>query len=197
MLMKTPSHSLLAADDSFLAVIDVQDAFLAKLPSPESERLLNNICWIINLAQWIQIPLIVTAEEYPEQPLADKLIHTLPLHTQIFNKMIFGLADQPDLFAAVEHTQRKTAVLVGLETDVCITHSAIGLLEKGYRVAAVVDAVGSPAPGQEIGLARMQNAGVIMVNMKSLFYEWLRTVEAVNRFHQELPEMRVLAGIVL
>jgi len=43
----------------------------------------------------------------------------------------------------------------------------------------------------------MQNAGIIMVNMKSLFYEWLRTVEAVTRFHQELPEMRAAAGITL
>ncbi len=191
------SCSLLDADDSVLIIIDVQDDFLDKLPPQESDRLLNNVCWLTAVSQWKHIPLIVTAEEVDEMPVAAKLMHTLPANTPIFDKMSFGLAHQPDILAAVEDTGRKTAVLIGLETDVCVTHSAIGLLEKGYRVAVVVDAVSSPAPGQEIGLNRMQNAGVLLVNMKSLFYEWLRTVKTVNRFHKELPHMRDLSGIVL
>ncbi len=194
---KTNSYSLLDADGSVLIIIDVQDAFLDKLPPQESARLLNHVCWLVTVAQWKQIPLIVTAEEVDEMPVAAKLMHALPANAPIFDKTSFGLAAQPDIFAAVESTGRKTAVLIGLETDVCVTHSAIGLLEKGYRVAVVVDAVNSPAPGQEMGLNRMQSAGVLLVNMKSLFYEWLRTVEVVNRFHQELPHMRDLSGIVL
>jgi nicotinamidase-related amidase len=190
-------YSLLDADDSVLIVIDVQDAFLEKLPRPESERLLNNVCWLVKLAVWKHVPLIVTAEEYEAQPLAGKLIETLPAHTSVLDKHVFGLAHQPDILKAVEETARNTAVLIGLETDVCVLHSALGLLEQGYRVAAVTDATGTPAPGQELGLDRMRNAGVILVNMKGLFYEWLRTVEEVKRFHKELPEMRKLAGVVL
>ena len=121
----------------------------------------------------------------------------MPDNTPIFDKESFGLAHQPDILAAVEKTGRKTVVLVGLETDVCVLHSAIGLLEKGYRAAVVADATGSPAPGQEFGLNRMRSAGVIIVNLKGLFYEWLRTIEMVNRFHKELPHMRELAGVVL
>jgi nicotinamidase-related amidase len=99
--------------------------------------------------------------------------------------------------AAVDKTGRKTAVLIGLETDVCVMHSAIGLLEHGYRVVVIADATGTPDPGQEVGLTRMRNAGAVIMNMKGLFYEWLRTVEAVSRFHKELPDMRGQAGIVL
>jgi len=190
-------YSLLDADDSILIVIDVQDAFLGKLPTDVSQRLLNNVCWLISLAQWLQIPLIVTAEEFDQQPLASQLVDSLPPDMAVFNKVIFGLAQQPDILAAVEKTKRRTAVLIGLETDVCITHSAIGLLEKSYRVAVVTDATGTPVPGQEVGLNRMQNAGVLLVNMKSIFYEWLRSVENVNRFHRELPHMRGLAGTTL
>jgi len=190
-------YSLIDADDSVLVVIDVQDAFLGKLPLEDSERLLNNVCWLIRLAMWKQIPLIVTAEEFQQQPLARKLADILPADTPIFDKVMFGLAHQPDILAAVEGTGRKTAVLIGLETDVCVMHSALGLLERGYRVVVVVDATGTSAPGQEIALKRMQNAGAILVNMKGLFYEWLRTVKAVNRFHKELPDMRELAGIEL
>ncbi len=194
---KPDNYALLEADDSVLIAIDVQNAFLDKLPASDQQQLLNKVCWLIEVARWQQIPLIVTAEEFDQQPLAEKLVDVISDDTPVFNKMVFGLADQPDILNAVEATQRRTVVLVGLETDVCVMHSAIGLLERGYRVAVVVDAVGTPAPNQETGLQRMQAAGVILMNMKSLFYEWLRTVEVVNRFHQELPHMRQQAGVVL
>jgi nicotinamidase-related amidase len=191
------SHSLIDAGDSLLVVIDVQDVFLDKLPEQEREGLLNNVCWLVKLAMWRQIPLVVTAEELHRQPPSRQLLDTLPADTPIFDKVIFGLARQPDILAAVKHTGRKTAVLVGLETDVCVMHSAIGLLEQGYRVAVVVDATGTTAPGQELGLDRMRSAGALIVHMKGLFYEWLPTVEDVKRFHREMPDMRALAGIVL
>jgi hypothetical protein len=54
------------------------------------------------------------------------------------------------------------------------------------------DAVGTPAPGQELGLRRMERAGVIVNTI-----EWLRTVETINRFHNELPDARELAGMML
>lgn len=190
-------YSLLDADDSVLIVIDVQNVFLDKLPRLESERLLKGVCWLIRVALWKQIPLVVTAEESQKQPLARELVQTLPGSTPVLDKVSFGLAHQPDILAAVEGTSRKTAVLVGLETDVCVMHSALGLLEREYRVAVVADAVGSPGKGQETGLDRMKSAGAVVVDQKGLFYEWLRTIEAVDRFHEELPDMRGLSGVVL
>jgi len=139
----------------------------------------------------------VTAEEIHKQPLAPRIVQSLPAGAPIFDKATFGLAHQPNILSAVEQTGRKTAVLIGLETDVCVAHSAIGLIEQGYRVAVVADATGTLQPGQEIGLGRMQNAGAVIVSTKSLFYEWMRTVEAVNHFHRERPNMRDLDGIVL
>ena len=196
MLERMNPFSLLEADDCVLVVIDVQDAFLDKLPAQESSSLLANVVWLIRLAQWRQVPLLVTAEESASQPVAAKLLQSLPSDTAIHEKHVFGLADQPNLLGTLQRTGRKTAVLVGLETDVCVMHSALGLLEHGFRVAVICDAVGTPAPGQELGLRRMERAGVIMTNIKGLFYEWLRSVEAINRFHDELPDMRD-AGIVL
>ena len=197
MTSRKISHSLIDAEDSVLTVIDVQDVFLDKLPPQESEGLLSRVCWLIGVAQWKQIPVIVTAEEIQKQPLASKLTQSLPAGASVFDKVSFGLAHQPNVLAAAKETGRKTAVLIGLETDVCVTHSAIGLLTEGYRVAVVADATATPAPGQEIGLRRMQNAGATIVSTKSLFYEWMRTIEMVNRFHKECPDLREPAGIVL
>jgi nicotinamidase-related amidase len=197
MLEYMNPFALLEADDSVLVVIDVQDTFLNKLSPQESSSLLAKIVWVTRLAQWRQVPLLITAEEPKTQPVAAKVLQSLPVNTPIHEKHVFGLADQANLLETLQQTGRKTMVLVGLETDVCVMHSALGLLEHGFRVAVICDAVGTPAPGQELGLRRMEQAGVTITNIKGVFYEWLRTVEAINRFHDELPDMRELADVML
>jgi nicotinamidase-related amidase len=113
----------------------------------------------------------------------------LPPGTQVHNKMSFGLAADPAILAAAERTGRNTAALVGLETDVCIAQSAIGLIQNGYRVAAVADATGSPGSGHAFGLERMRDAGALVLGLKGLYYEWLRTVERADRFREEHAEI--------
>ena len=194
---KGEHYSLLDADDCVLVVIDVQDAFLSRLSRQDSEWLLNTVRWLIVVAQWIEIPLVVTAEEMCKQPLAAGLADTLAGETPVFDKVSFDLTQQPDILAAVRQTGRQTAILVGMETDVCVMQSAIGLLEQGYRVVVVGDATNTSSLGQEVSWSRMQSAGVIMVNAKGLFYEWLRDVEMVNRLHRELPDIRGLSGGIL
>jgi hypothetical protein len=106
--------------------------------------------------------------------------------------MSFGLTADPVILAAVERTKRKTAVLVGLETDVCVAQSALGLLQRGYRVAVLADATGSPGTGHAFGLDRMRGAGALVLGLKGLYYEWLRTVERADQFraqHAEGPSL--------
>ena len=183
------SHALIDADDSVLIAIDVQDYFLKKLPTEESDRLLKRAAWLMKVAEWRKIPIIVTAEELQKHPVAPKILQSLPSGTRVFDKSIFGLTYQSDIMKQVQETQRNTAVLIGLETDVCVAHSAIGLLEHGFRVAVVADATASPENGQEIGLNRMRNAGAVIVSAKSIFYEWIRNLERNERFQKECPEL--------
>jgi nicotinamidase-related amidase len=190
-------YALLDAGDSVLMAIDVQDAFLAKLPLETSSRLLNRLCWLVQVAVWKRVPLIVTAEEKDVQPLARQLEEILPDGVAVLEKGSFGLAEQANILSVVEDTRRRTAVLCGLETDVCVMHSALGLLVRGYRVAVVADATGTPEPGHTLGIERVRAAGGIITNVKGVFYEWLRTVVEVQRFHKEMPAMRDMAGFTL
>ena len=177
------SNSLLDVNDSLLIVIDVQPSFVKKenevLPNP----LLQRMCWVIKVANWLNIPLIVTAEDIPHSGnTSDEIAQVLPPDTKIYNKMIFGLAAQTDILEAVQQTNRKTAILIGYETDVCIAHSALGLIDLGYKVVVVADATGSPGNAHQIGLDRIRGAGGIVVSAKSLYYEWIRTVAKSNEF---------------
>lgn len=168
---------LLDVSDSILIAIDIQPTFVKKENKAEPNPLLQRVCWVIEVANWLHVPLIVTAEDIPNSgTIAAEVTRLLPPGTEIFNKMVFGLTAQADILEAIKQTGRKTAVLIGYETDVCITHSALGLLDLGYRVAVVTDATGSPGDGHLHGLERIRNAGGILVSAKSLYYEWIRTV---------------------
>lgn len=180
------SHSLIDPADSLLIVIDVQELFLAKLPASARQSIVARLRWLIATATWLQIPLVVTAEDIPALGgVAPPVAELLPPDIVVHDKRIFGLADDPAILAAVAQTGRDSAVLVGLETDVCVAQSALGLLARGYRVAVVTDATGSPGPAHAAGLDRLRDAGVTLLSTKGLYYEWLRTVERADRCRTE------------
>ena len=188
--------SLLEVNDSLLIVIDIQPSFVKKENKNEPNPLLQRMCWVIKVANWLGVPLIVTAEDITRTGnVCAEAAEILPPDTKIYNKMTFGLAGQRDIVEVVRQTQRKTAVLIGYETDVCVTHSALGLMDLGYRVAVVADATGSPGGAHQIGLERIRGAGGIILSAKSLYYEWVRTVEKALAFEAsgiETPEEIIL-----
>jgi nicotinamidase-related amidase len=73
-------------------------------------------------------------------------------------------------------------VLVGAETDVCVAHSVLGLLDRGYRVAVIADATYSPGAMHDHGLRRIAEAGGVITHAKGVYYEWLRTLDAATEF---------------
>jgi len=79
----------------------------------------------------------------------------------------------------------KTAILLGLETDVCVAHSAIGLLRNNFQVAVVQDATASPGEAHHNGLSRIRAAGALITNVKSLLYEWMRTLKNCRDFYNQ------------
>ena len=123
----------------------------------------------------------------------------LPAGTQVHSKDFFGLAGNPEILAAVAATGRRTAVCVGMETDVCVAQTALGLAEKGYRVVALKDAVATTEADEEIGLSRMREAGVVVTSVKALYFEWLRSVSHCARLRNKAPELEALrpASLVL
>ena len=178
--------TLIEADDSVLVVIDVQEAFTKKLPPGEAKPLVNRICWLIGVADWLRVPVVATAEDIPTLGgVHPQIERELSEATSVHNKMAFGLAANPDILAAVDRTGRRTAILVGLETDVCVAQSAIGLLECGYQVVVVDDVTAARPKAHTRGLDRVRGAGALVISLRILFYEWMRTVAQAKQFHAE------------
>ncbi len=186
-------NRLIDVDDSVLVVIDFQDSFLKKYSEDKRKLLKNRIGWVVDVAVRLDVPVVAMAEEIPAMGgVSPCVLEKFPAATAIFDKMTFGLAADEKIMTAINTTGRKTAILVGLETDVCVAHSALGLQQKGYQVAVVADATGAPGKAHEYGLERMKQAGVVISNVKSLFYEWIRTVdryiEFMKKYEKEIGE---------
>ena len=163
--------------DSVLVVVDVQHSFVDKLNEGEAGPLLNRIRWTVEMAGFLNIPIVVTAEDI------ESVGETVPFVAEVFpdgttehDKTTFGLCGDPLILGAIELTGRRTAVLVGFETDVCVMQSALGLLQRGFRVVVLSDATGSPGRCHEEGILRMRDAGAVISTAKGTFYEWVRTL---------------------
>jgi nicotinamidase-related amidase len=181
--------SLIDVEDSVLIVIDIQDSFLEKYCNSVSKPLLEKSVWMIKLARAMGVPIVAMAEDIQHAgTLNQDILSALPEGVAIFNKNSFGLAGQAEIFAEVEASGRGTAILIGTETDVCVCQSALGLIEKGFRVVVLKDAVATTVGDEGIGLNRMCNAGAAISSVKATTYEWLRSVSKTVDLFEDGPQ---------
>jgi nicotinamidase-related amidase len=179
--------ALLQRDDCVLVVVDAQPGFFRKewfseLDVSVAQAALERAAWLVSLAAALDVPVVVTEEEPERNGATESLIgDRLPPEAAVLRKETFGLAGEPEILAAVRATDRRTAVVVGCETDVCVAQSAVGLLEAGFECVVVEDATFSPGEMHARGLDRLASAGVARNHAKGVTYEWLRTVEDAHR----------------
>jgi nicotinamidase-related amidase len=179
--------------ESVLIVVDAQPGFGAT-----AGDVIARIAWLVAVAAALDVPVVVTEEDPDRNGPTDGVIRDrLPAGTPVLTKSVFGLADLPDILAAVEATGRRTAVLAGMETDVCVSQSALGLLDRGYAVAVVADATYSPGAAHEHGLRRVAEAGAAVIHAKGVYYEWVRTLDAARAFQRAHPDLAEPPGFRL
>ena len=188
--------------DSALLIIDAQPDFYpptrADVDHEAKERALDRMAWVTGVASGVSVAVIVTEEDPATNGVtAPQISQYLPAHVRVFSKDVFGAADNPDIANALAALERQCIVIVGMETDVCVMHTALSLRERGYRAVVVFDATFSAAAAHGYGLARLRQEGVELVSAKELYYEWLRDLPSVRAFDAAHPELTSPPGFSL
>lgn len=154
--------------DCVLVVVDVQDRLIETIADHES--VVRNIRALISAAAVLQIPVLTTEQE--------KLGETVPeLRTQLsdhhpIRKLAFSCCDSMEFMTKLNAMPRKTVILCGIETHVCVMQTALDLLTGHHRVLAVKDATSSHAViDRETALQRMESSGVEISTSEALIYE--------------------------
>src|SRR3974390_1075215 len=116
---------------------------------------------------------VVGTEENP-QGLGPNVAALRALCDTTFAKFHFSAASEPGFLERLP--QGRTLVVAGCEAHVCVLQTTLGLLEAGYPVKWVSDAVGSRSPvDRAAATARARSAGADVVTTEMVIFEWLKT----------------------
>ena len=192
----------LDVEDCVLVVIDAQPGFYGPSRTDVDPQLfeaaLARSAWVAGLATALGVPVVVTEEDAGTNgQTAEGIRQAVRDDSPVMVKQVFGADANPDIDAAVRGHGRGAVVLVGLETDVCVAHSAIGWRANRLRTVVVHDAVYSAGSGHLNGLSRLRAEGVEMLSAKELYYEWLRDLPTVRKFNSEHRHLENPPGFCL
>lgn len=104
-------------------------------------------------------------------------IHQYAPHAQyVGRKGEVNAWDNADFVEAVRATGRKTLIMAGVWTSVCVMFPALDAKAAGYDVYAIMDASGDPSEmASRTTLARFTQAGVIPTSTNAVLCEAHRT----------------------
>ncbi|MFY9235194.1 MAG: isochorismatase family protein [Fimbriimonadaceae bacterium] len=180
------SASIADASRSILLVVDMQPSFLKVIH--ETDRILSRCEFLIRMANLLDIPVIAT-EQNPERMHGTSerlmpLLDTPPISKMTFSCVGCEAFDQAlkatsNPKSDIRNPKPNQAILVGIETHICVTQTALHLLEQGYQVKVCEDAASARAKEMnEIGFRRLRHAGVDVAHTESIAYEWLRRADS-------------------
>lgn len=158
---------------SCLLVIDVQEKLIPAIHDGDS--VMDSVAWLIKLSREMDVPVRVT-EQYP-RGLGTTVpqIRSLVLDDELLEKVHFSCMETDTIRRQLAAMGRRQVIMAGTEAHVCVLQSVFQLLEEGYQVFVVDDAVSSRRPRDvELALARMQGAGAQIVSREMIAFEWLK-----------------------
>jgi nicotinamidase-related amidase len=165
-----PHPNLMLPGETALLVVDVQEKLMVKIPS--ADALVRDLAFLIDAAKLADVEVLAT-EQYPRGlgptvPALAGRIGTRP------DKVGFSCCAVPGLADGLRQRRRSRVLLAGIETHVCVLHTALDLLAADFRVYLAADACASRFPiDHEIALRRLERAGVILTTAEAALFEWL------------------------
>ena len=164
----------LDAEKTVLVVIDVQERLVPAMPEDIYLRLRNTVAMLVEVAGLLGIP-VVTTEQYPKG-----IGHTVPelaaaCNETVIEKVSFGCCGEPNFLKALKNTGRTQVLITGMEAHVCVYQTVLGLLEDGYYVHLIRDAVCSRNKTDYLaGVANAGQAGAVVTTAETVMFQMLQ-----------------------
>lgn len=170
--------ALLDPDDTVVLLLDHQTGLFQTVKDVPIRDLRANTVALAKIAEQAKMPIIYTASEPggANGPIMEELKAAAPNARYVGRKGEVSAWDNADFVKAVEATGRKTLVMAGVWTSVCVAFPALQAKADGYTVYAVMDASGDVSPmASDVTLARMTQSGIIPVTTNTILSESHRT----------------------
>lgn len=171
-------QALLDPADTAVLLLDHQTGLFQTVKDVPIAELRANTVMLAKLATLFNIPVITTASEPggPNGPLMHELKDAAPNAIYVHRKGEVNAWDNPDFVNTVRKTGRKTLIMAGVWTSVCVMFPALDAKAAGYKVYAVTDASGDPSLlASATTIARFAQAGIIPTSTNAVLSEVHRT----------------------
>jgi len=169
---------LLDPNDTVILLLDHQTGLFQTVKDIPVAELRANTIVLARIGELIKVPIITTASEPngPNGPLMPELEQAAPNARYVGRKGEVSAWDNADFVKAVEATGRKTLIMAGVWTSVCVMFPALQAKADGYKVYAVMDASGDPSEmASRTTLARFAQAGIIPTTTNAVMSELQRS----------------------
>jgi nicotinamidase-related amidase len=170
--------ALLDPSDTVFLLLDHQAGLFQTVKDISVAELRSNVTMLAKLAALMKIPVITTASEPngTNGPLMPEIHEFAPHAVYVGRKGEVNAWDNEDFVQAVRATGRKTLVMAGVWTSVCVMFPALDARLAGYKVYAVMDASGDISEmANRTMLARLVQGGVVPVTTNAVLSEVHRT----------------------
>ena len=165
-------------------IIDVQERLAPAMPEHQYDGLLRSSRILLESARLFSTPLLVT-EQYPRGlgPTIPEIAECLePMQITPRPKMSFSAMDADGFAAELQATGVTAAVVIGMETHVCVYQTVRDLVASGMEVHVPIDGVCSRRDDhRQAGIDLCVRAGAVQTTTESIAFDWLR-VAGTNEF---------------
>jgi nicotinamidase-related amidase len=172
------TNVLLDPRDTIVLLLDHQTGLFQTVKDIPLAELRANTVVLAKMAELARVPILTTASEPggANGPLMPELAAAAPSARYIGRKGEISAWDNEDFRNAVRASGKKTLVMAGVWTSVCVAFPALQARAEGYKVYAVTDASGDMSEmASRTTLERMAQAGVIPVTTNVVMGELQRT----------------------
>src|SRR5271155_2840848 len=174
----TGGKGLIDTTDTLMLLLDHQSGLFQNVKDISVAELRANTTALAKLAALLQIPLITTASvsDGPNGPLMPEIHEFAPHRVYVPRKGEVNAWDNELFVKTVRETGKKTLIIAGVWTSVCVMFPSLDALAAGFKVYAVIDASGDPSEmASRTTLARFAQAGVVPISANAVLYELQRT----------------------
>lgn len=175
-------------EDSVLLVIDFQEKLMPIMKDQENLGL--SVAKLIAGCEILGIPAIVT------QQYTKGLGQTVEVVRDAFltgfepiEKMSFSCCGEPSFVEALQATKKKTVLISGIESHICVQQTVLDLLSSGYEVFVINDCISSRNnTDKKYAQRRMGDAGAIGTTCEAALFELCVSAKA--------PEFKAISALV-
>ena len=171
-------QALIDPADTVILLLDHQTGLFQTVKDIGVMELRANTTALAKLGTLLKLPVITTTSvpdgpngpPMPELKEAAPHAHYVPRHGEV------NAWDNEAFVKAVRDTGKKTLIMAGVWTSVCVMFPALDATAAGFKVYAVIDASGDPSEMvSRTTLARFVQGGVVPTTVNAVVSEIHRT----------------------